>query len=342
MVKVCIVGAGRISELHAAAYKNNKSAELCAVCDINEERANAFADKFGIKNIYTSFEEMLEKEKDLDALDVCVWNKEHASKSVAALERGLNVLCEKPMAISLAEAERMTEAAKKNGKLLMIAQVKRFSNECAVARDMIESGALGSIYHSRAFYLRRCGNPGGWFADKSLSGGGPVIDIGIHNLDLCRYLMGCPKATSVYAITHRNSVRRSKNDACTVEDYAAAIIKYENGATTLFETSYNLNGRNDLRSAEVYGSEGGIIIDDKVTLYNQVGGHMMTSSLADVSLDKLDAQKANVNFQNEINHFIDCIENNTPCISDGEDSLENMRIIDALYRSAESGCEIIL
>ena len=342
MVKVCIVGAGRIAEFHAEAYKSNRSAELCAVCDISAERANNFANKFGIKNVYTSFDEMLDAEKELDAVDICVWNKDHAVMSIEALKRGLDVLCEKPMAINLEEAIRMAETARTSGRLLMIGQIKRFGEDCAAAKDIIESGELGNIYHSKALYIRRSGNPGGWFADRSLSGGGPVIDIGIHNLDLCRYLMGSPKAKSVYAITHSNSVRQSKNDACTVEDYAAAIIKYENGATSLFETSYNLNGKNNLNSAEIYGSDGGIIIDDEMTLYNQVGGRMMTSVLSDLRLDNLGDLKGNTKFQNEISHFIDCIEKNIPCVSDAEDALENMRIIDALYRSAEQGCEITL
>ena len=109
-------------------------------------------------------------------------------------------MCEKPMAMNATEAEAMLEAAKKNGKLLMLGFVTRYSNEARIAKDFIDKGYLGEIYYSKATYMRRNGNPGGWFCDKSRSGGGPIIDIGVHPLDLTRYLMGNPKPVSVYAV----------------------------------------------------------------------------------------------------------------------------------------------
>ena len=177
-------------------------AEVYAICDINEQRLNETADNFGITRRYTDVDTMLAQLPELDAADVCVWNCNHAECAIKALNAGLHVMCEKPMAYNAEQAIAMKEAAEKNGKLLMIGFVMRFSDEARIAKDFIEKDYLGDIYFSKAQYIRRHGNPGGWFGDKSRSGGGPVIDLGVHVIDLTRYLMGNPKPVSVYATAY--------------------------------------------------------------------------------------------------------------------------------------------
>ena len=349
-LKVGIIGAGNISVSHLNAYAKCEQAEVVAICDINEKRLNKTADKFDIKNRYLSVEDMLANET-LDAADVCVWNCNHAKCTIAALNAGLHVLCEKPMAYSAKEAELMKKAAEDNGKLLMIGFVLRFDNMSIITKDFIDNGYLGNIYHTKATYLRRHGAPGSWFCNKELSGGGPVIDLGVHVIDLTRYLMGNPKPISVYAIANdklgsRGNLKTSvdwlpddakNDDLYDVEDFATAIIRYDNGSTTLLETSYSLNGEACTKK-ELFGDKGGIKIDeDGFKIYTE-----MNDYLVDVSPKIENYKYGGDMFTEEIAHFVDCALNNTPCRAPAEDGIEVMRILDAIYESACTGHEIIL
>lgn len=127
---------------------------------------------------------------------------------MAALNAGKNVLCEKPMATSVEDAEAMLDAAKKNGKLLQIGFVRRYGNDCALLQDLVKEGFFGDIYYAKASYLRRNGNPEGWFGDKSRAGGGPLYDLGVHVIDLVRYVEGNKKPVSVYGATWQKLLNR--------------------------------------------------------------------------------------------------------------------------------------
>lgn len=349
-VKIGIIGAGNIAQAHLNGYKKLDNVEISAICDINEETLNLTADKYNIKARYTCLEDMLKKEK-LDAADVCVWNNAHASCAIASLNAGLHVLCEKPMAMSFEEAEKMDEAAKKNNKLLMIGFVRRFNDTTNVAKDFIDNDYLGEVYYSKASYLRRHGNPGGWFGDISRSGGGPVIDLGVHVIDCTRYLMGSPKPVSVYATTFNKLLNRKNlktnpcwvpkdakpEDICTVEDMATALIKYDNGAVTLLETSYSLNGE-EKNGVELYGTKGGFKIEENnVKVYTEINDY-----LADVSPDINCLKNSKDCFDGEMEHFVNCILGKEECIATAEDGLIVMKILDAIYKSAETGHEVLL
>ena len=349
-VKIAMIGAGNIAYTHIQCYRKVADAEVYAICDINEQRLNETADNFGITRRYTDVDTMLAQLPELDAADVCVWNCNHAECAIKALNAGLHVMCEKPMAYNAEQAIAMKEAAEKNGKLLMIGFVMRFSDEARIAKDFIEKDYLGDIYFSKAQYIRRHGNPGGWFGDKSRSGGGPVIDLGVHVIDLTRYLMGNPKPVSVYATAHdklgnrpylRNNVgwipRDAKSDdPCDVEDFAVALIRYDNGATTLLETAYSLNGE-DVGKKVLYGTKGGLDLSQGVKIYGEYNDF-----LADIYV-KTDHYKETQNmFEAEMAHFVDCILHGTECRAKAEDGIEVMKILDAIYRSAETGHEVVL
>lgn len=348
-LKVAMIGAGNIACSHLTRYANNPNAEVIAICDIDEAKLNRTADKFNIPARYSSVEAMLAAEKP-DAADVCVWNCAHAKCTIAALNAGLDVMCEKPMAMTVEEAQAMKDAADRSGKLLMLGFVTRFSNEARIAKDFIDNGHLGDIYYSKATYVRRHGNPGGWFSDKARSGGGPIIDIGVHPLDLTRYLMGNPKPVSVYCVaanelhTDRANLKTRvgwypegadpKKDKCDIESSAVGIIRYENGASTLLECSYNLhapaNGDNNGRV--LYGTKGGLNLDE-MKFYTDINGFMVDAEIKDIK-NYCDAKDS---FQAEIDHFVDCCLNGTKCMSPAEDGVVIMKILNALYESAETG-----
>jgi len=258
-IKVGVIGVGSIAEMHIAGYKADPRVELAAFCDINEERLKEKGERHGVTRLYTDVKDMVAKE-ELDAVSVCTWNAAHAPCTIAALEAGLHVLCEKPMAMNVAEAEAMRDAAKRSGKLLMIGFVRRFGNDCAVVQDFINEGYFGDLYYAKATYLRRNGCPGGWFGDKSRSGGGPLIDLGVHVIDLVRYLMGNPKPVSVYGATFQKLGDRpgiKKGDAYQsstteekpvfdVEDMASVMIRFDNGAVLSISSAFAVGYQNAL------------------------------------------------------------------------------------------------
>ena len=349
-IKIALIGAGNIANTHLASYKKCEDAEICAICDINPERLNETADKFEIEKRYTDLDTMLKENPDLDAADVCVWNVSHAECAIKALNAGLHVLCEKPMAYSTEEAIKMKEAADKNNKLLMVGFVCRFASDAKVAKDFIDNGYLGDVYYSKAQYVRRHGNPGGWFANKELSGGGPVIDLGVHVIDLTRYLMGNPQPVSVYAVTFDNIGKRDHlktnvewiprdakpEDPCTVEDFGSALIRYDNGAVTLLEAAYSFNGEG-MGKRQIFGTKAGMDLSNGVKLYGEYNDF-----LADFTIDTKNLKNAVPSFDAEMNHFIDCIKNGTPCLATAEDGIVVMKILDAIYESARTGHEVIL
>lgn len=349
-IKVGVIGVGNISNEHIQAYLRNPDVELYAFCDINEDQLNKMGDKYGVSRRFTDMNDMLAL-PEIDAVSVCTWNAAHAPCTIAALNAGKHVLCEKPMSISKAYAEEMKAAAERNGKLLMIGFVRRFGNDCAILQDFINNDYFGELYYAKATYLRRKGNPGGWFGNKALSGGGPLIDLGVHVIDLVRYLMGKPKAISVYGATfqklgdRRNikekvdyaSTGKSDNDICNVEDLATGMIRFDNGAVLHIEASFSLNIKGPEGKIELFGTKAGAKLDPELELYSEENGYMTNVTLtapSALSFDNL--------FKNEIDHFVSCVKGEADCLAPAEDGVELMAILDALYESARTGHEVVL
>ena len=325
-IKVGIIGTGGISNCHFTGYKSRNDVDVVACCDIDFEKAKKYAEEKGIPHAYPSYDEMLKNEK-LDAVSVTTWNAAHKCATIAALNAGVNVICEKPMAMNAAEAREMAEAAKKSGKLLMVGFVRRYGNDAAVVKKFIDAGQFGEIYYAKATYLRRNGCPGRWFGDKEYSGGGPLIDLGVHVMDLVRYLAGSPKPVSAYGFTFdKLGYGRAEGGQSwigsesgidfkyNVEDFAGAIIKFDNGLTMSLESSFNLNSKNDV---ELFSDMAGMLVDIK----------------------PFGSTALNFNglFENEIGHFIDCVKGEKQCISPAEDGVVLMQMIDAIYESARTG-----
>jgi len=352
-LKIAVIGTGSISREHLDAYKENPNVEIYALCDINKERVEKRAAEYNVplERTFTDKDEMFKALPEIDAVSVCTWNSAHAECSIAALNAGKHVLCEKPMAMNEEEAKEMKAAADKAGKLLMIGFVRRHGNDCALLKDYIDKGYLGEIYYAKAQYLRRNGNPGGWFGDKSRSGGGPLIDLGVHVIDLVRYLMGNPKPISVYGATFQKlfnrphikgkkgytSAEAGNNDICDVEDLATALIRFDNGAVVSLETSYSLNLKEGKGDIELFGTKGGAIIKPQVELYTELNDYMVN-----IEFPHDTAFSFKGLFANEINHFVDCILNGTPCLAPAQDGVDIMRILDSVYKSAELGHEVVL
>ena len=349
-LKIGVIGVGNISNKHIQAYLNNPRVELYAFCDIDEKQLDLMAKKYGVTRTFTDKDEMLAL-PELDAVSVCTWNSQHAPCTIAALNAGKHVLCEKPMATTVEDAIAMKEAADKNGKLLQIGFVRRFGNDCKVLQDFISRDYFGEIYFAKAAYLRRNGNPMGWFGDKSRSGGGPLIDLGVHVIDLTRYLMGNPKPVSVFGVTFKKlgnrselkdkkayvSVSATDHDICDVEDMACAMVRYDNGAVLSVETSFSLNLKKEVGTIELFGTKGGAKLSPELEMYTEINGYM-----ADVNLCAPTALSFDGLFQGEIDHFVECILDGASCRAPAENGIMIMRILRAIYESAETGHEVLL
>ena len=200
-------------------------------------------------------------------------------------------------------------------------------------------------------YLRRNGNPGGWFGDKSRSGGGPLIDLGVHVIDFDRFLKGKPHAVSVYGATFqklydRKNIRSKKayrssgagpDDICDVEDLATALIRFEDGSVLSVEASFSLNIKNDEGKMQFFGTKAGASLSPELELYGELDGYM-----TDISLKAETTMNLGNMFCQEINHYVDCILNGTECISPACDGVEMMKILNAIYESTKTGHEVIL
>ena len=352
-LKVAVIGNGGISGVHLRGYSLNPDVEIYALCDINEERLNRRGDEYHVDPArrFTDVNEMLSACPEIEAVSVCTWNAAHAQCAIAALNAGKHVLCEKPMAMTVEEAEAMQAAAEKNNRLLMIGFVRRFGNDCAIMKDFIDNGYFGDIYYAKATYLRRKGCPGGWFGDKARSGGGPLIDLGVHIIDLCRYLMGNPKPVSVYGATfnklgNRSNIKskagyisqtRENEDIFNVEDLATAMIRFDNGSVLQIEASFSLNIEKDEGVLQFFGTKAGAKLDPELTIYSEMNDYMTNVKLANSTALSFDGL-----FENEINHFVECVRTGKPCRNPAQDGVTLMKILTGIYKSAETGHEVLI
>ena len=350
-VRIAVVGCGGIANVHLTSYSKLPNVEIYALCDINRENLDRTGDKFGIARRYTDEAEMLKEcAGELDGVDVCVWNCNHAPCTIMALEAGLNVLCEKPMAYNTEQAIRMKEAADKAGKLLMVGFVLRFNGNTAIVKDFIDKGLLGDIYYSKAQYVRRHGNPGGWFGNSAKSGGGPVIDLGVHVIDLMRYLSGSPKPVGVYASVQKRLGKREhlhnsiewvpqsgENEPFDVEDFGTALIRFDNGSVMMLETTYDINGE-DVAKRLMYGTKGGVDFTNGVKIFGEYNNFLTDFVVNTENCGAFDTY----HFDAEMAHFVDCIANGTPCRATAEDGIIVMKILDAIYESGRTGHEAII
>lgn len=349
-IKIGIIGCGGISGAHLSGYEECEDVELYAFCDIKVERAKEYGEKYNVSRIFEDYNEML-KLPELDAVSVCVPNALHAPITIAALNAGKNVLCEKPMATSAEDAKKMEEAAKKAGKLLMIGFVRRHGSDMKMLKEFIANDRLGDVYYGKVCILRRNGNPMGWFARKEVSGGGPLIDLGVHVIDFVRYALGNIKPVAVYGAAFKKLLDRpgiktpppyvarsaKEYSGCDVEDMATAMIRFENGFILQVEVSFCLNIKEGKNEIELFGTKGGVKFAPDMEIYSEMDGFMTNVTLAaDTSFDFGGA------FVTEIRHFVDCLEGKTETIAPAEDGIELMKILDGIYESAKTCHEVIL
>ena len=357
-IRIGIIGCGGIANgKHMPSLRNVKECEMVAFCDIVEERAVKAAKDFGTPDakVYVDYKELLE-DKTIDVVHVCTPNRSHSFITVDALEAGKHVMCEKPMAINAAEAKKMVDAAKRTGKKLTIGYQNRQRNETRYLKMEADQGTFGDIYYARAIALRRRAVPTwGVFMNEYEQGGGPLIDIGTHSLDLTLWMMNNYKPKYCVGTTYHKlgSQRNAANawgdwdpEKFTVEDSAFGFVVMENGATISVESSWALNVRKSMEAAtQLCGTLGGADMWEGVKINGVRNGRQFVNNI-DFSMggvDYFDGDSGNSDpGTREATQWIKAvIEDKEPCVLP-EQAFCVTNILEGIYESAKTGNIVFL
>lgn len=354
-VRVGVIGCGA-GIFHLEGYSADPRVKIMALAGLDTDRCEMLAKRFDIPRVYREYQELLAQD-DIDAVSIAVPNVLHKPVAIAALEAGKHVLIEKPLARHTDEGREMVDAAKRTGKILAVSFQRRTRHDIEIVRDQISSGALGRVYYSKAFWMRRSGIPGlgSWFTSKEAAGGGPLIDLGVHVLDMALYCLGNPAVTTVSAATYAeigpqgrgNWVGRRTSQAANdpinyeVEDLATAFLRFEDGGTLHLEASWAaFTEMDDDFGVQFYGSNGGARIFSK--RYADVDTLDLFSGVGDTTMDSHPRLVSRPGHEQIIRGFVSGILDGTPVTPDGEEGLDRVRLIDAIYRSAELGREVAI
>ena len=356
-VRIGIIGCGGIANgKHMPGLKTVPEAEMVAFCDLELSRAEAAKEKFGSKDakVYTDYKKLLE-DTSIDVVHVCTPNRSHSYITVDALEAGKHVMCEKPMAINSAEALKMLEAAKRTGKKLTIGYQNRQRNDSQYLKEAADRGEFGDIYYAKAFAVRRRFVPTwGVFLNEYEQGGGPLIDIGTHSLDLTLWTMNNYKPKYCVGTTyHKFRYQTQTGNACgdwdpnefTVEDSAFGFIVMENGATISLESSWALNTL-EVREAQtlICGTKGGADMLDGLR-FNSVEGNRQVVKYIDLSTGSV-AYYSGIgggsDGEREAYQWIHSIlDDKDPCVLP-EQAYCVTQILEGIYESAKTGDIVFL
>jgi predicted dehydrogenase len=343
-LKLGIIGAGWPGQMHADAIRAGKLATLYACADLSEERRTEFAERYKPEKSFGDYHELLNDPK-VDAAIICLPNFLHFPASLAALEANKHVLCEKPPTMTAAEMKVLRDEAKRRGLVYYFSRQFRFTPSMRKAKALVEEGRLGKIYHGKATFIRSRGIPvgiGAWFTEKQRSGGGALIDIGVHALDSVWYLMGTPKPVSVSAQVFRNFEHLVEVPIFDVEDSAYAFIRFENGAVVQLEAAWAGNLTDDipprqyfdreLVNSTLFGTKATIRLNP-LTLFEDQDGKLVTVPL------KVGEGEAH-GFRFQLENFLEAIRGKAAPVNNADQAVELMEMLDAIYASSLAGREV--
>ena len=342
-MNVAVIGLG-MGRHHLDHYLEDPRCTVVAIADPDPDRLREIAEKHHIPNTYADGAQLLESER-LDAVSIATPNNLHCRLALKAFEKGAHVLTEKPMATNVRDAIAMRDAARKADRNLMVNFSYRFSGMSQALKEQVDAGVLGDIYFGRTVWHRRRGMPGfgGWFSDKEQAGGGPLIDLGVHRIDLALWFMGHPEPVSVCGSTYdiiAADVSRREGKAFSVEDLACGMVKFANGATLMIETSWALQINEPERMlTELYGPRGSLVqrnIDGDYTmgaeLHVEEDGNFYTKTL----------DHSGMSPPSSYAEFVDSIDEGRQPSASADHGLAVQRIIEGLYDSARNGQVVTL
>jgi myo-inositol 2-dehydrogenase / D-chiro-inositol 1-dehydrogenase len=340
--KVAILGAGFITDIHMESYHRFiPEAEVVAVYARKPEKAKEFAAKHNIKNWYTDIDAII-NESECEIVDICLPNFLHAEACIKAAKAGKHIIIEKPLAVTLEEADAMIDACKQAGVKLMYAEELCFAPKYERVRQLVKEGAVGEVYMLKQSE-KHSGPHTDWFYDVNLAGGGVLMDMGCHAMEWFRWMLDNARPVSVYAsmntVLHKERTRG--------EDNSIVIVEFDNGVTCVAENSWAKHGGMDDRS-EVHGTGGVVYADlfmgNAAISYSKHGyGYAMEKADTTVGWSFTVFEEVfNQGYPHELKHFVDCVRNNKQPVVTGEDGRVVLEIIYAAYASAGLGRKVTL
>lgn len=353
-LRIGIIGTGGIAHVHMAAYKQFEDVEIVGGADIVPGKAKEFFEKWNLPKAqaFESARELI-KNVEMDGVSVCTYNTTHADCTIAALEAGIHVQCEKPMSFTLQESVDMVKASRKANKILTIGFQPRYDISRRKVDDIINSGALGKIYFIQSGGGRRRGIPGGTFVDEAKAGFGCLGDIGCYSIDECLHAVKYPKPLTVSAMASNYFGKNPKYfegaDAFNVDDFSIAFVRMENDLTFLFRQSWAMHA-DTLGDTLWLGTEGGIKIKNefdysnkpsRIMYFTDVNGQNIDSYvLPSLPFNAYESPKNIDIFAAKIRDFCDAIIQNRPAPISGEEIIYNQAICDGIYRSSKLQREV--
>ncbi|HVL23772.1 MAG TPA: Gfo/Idh/MocA family oxidoreductase [Thermomicrobiales bacterium] len=365
-VRIGVIGVGWPGQRHIEGYQKHPNARIVALSDVNTAAAEQVKAQYSVHgaDVIGDYRDLLARD-DIDAVSICTPNFLHGSMAIDALDAGKHVLLEKPLAHTLADGVRLAAKVAEHPDLaFMIAFNNRYRPDSIMLKHQIEGGELGRIYYGKTGWLRGAAEftLRGWFTQREKSGGGPLIDLGVHMLDLTLWLMGNPRPVSVSGSVYRefsDFMRQSAGADVDVEDLATAFIKLDNGATIVLDVSWVSHiEQSNLVYAQLFGTEGGARIarglglapgqrDHEMTITTAAGmGPGRTTLVSKPEFNTLQASQPGFmlyeSFRGEVADFVDSIVAGRQPGATITHALDILRVLDAIYRSAETGREIDL
>jgi len=337
-LRVAIIGAGGIAGTHTENYKKFEDVEVVGACDVSETNLKKYGDKYGVTKLFGDWHTML-KEARPDAVSVCTPNGLHCQPTVDSLNAGCHVLVEKPLALNAAEGQKMIDVAKKNKKHLVIGFQHRFEGRTRILKRAADEGVFGKILFVRVQALRRRGIPNwGVFGRKELQGGGPLIDIGVHALEMAHFTIGSPEpvAATGNCWTYMGDKPSDTfslwpnwdHKTYTVEDLAIGHIRMKTGTIIHIESSFATHIEKDTFTFQIFGEKGGGTFEP-CTIFTDQAGTMVNSTPAFVPKTEI--------FPYKMRHFVDVCLNDRKCEAPAEHGLMVQKMLDGIYASAAIG-----
>lgn len=349
-LKIGIIGTGWIAESHIESYKRMKDVKVVAMADLIPGKAEKFAARYGIEGccFYPDHKSLLDNE-ELDAVSICTYNTQHAPCAIYALEKGVNVLLEKPMCVTTEEAVEIMRAEKKSGKVLSIGFQPRFDENMQMIKKIVDSGVLGKIYYIQTGGGRRRGIPNSTFIEKSTGGIGAMGDIGCYSLDCVLNAIGYPKPLTVTGYTSNyfgtSTEYQSEADAkrFNVDDFAAAFVRLEGGIILDFRIAWAMH-LDTPGDSIIMGTKGSLRIPSTDCWNGTVGGpmtiyHDVAGAQTQTTIPVIESKGPGL-FDRKIRSFLDAVKNGTPAPVPTSQILYNQAIIDHIVKSAELGHEV--
>ncbi|MBI5475021.1 MAG: Gfo/Idh/MocA family oxidoreductase [Ignavibacteriae bacterium] len=330
-VKVSVVGLGWIAQVvHLPILKKSTEVELVAVCDRDKGRARLVAEKFGVKKHYTDFAQLLTNE-ECDAVIVCTSTDAHKDIAIPAMKAGKDVLVEKPIARHFVEAVAMADAAKECKHNLMVGMNHRFRPDAMLMKSFVEGGELGAVMYAKSGWLRRRENNNPWMNKKAIAGGGVFLDLGLVMFDLAFWMLSYPEVKRVSASTFQQKNKE-------VEDTSIVHLHMKDGLVLDIEASWSTFLSEDVYYCNIYGRQGTASLNP-LRINKELHGSLVNLAPARLESPQHFFRRS---YENEINHFIGAVKGYHSVVSTGDEAVQRMRIVDAVYKSAKTGKEVTL